>query len=256
MRAEGKAVELESPERTTIGNVLPDEQRPPDALAEARAREIDTIADEMRVGVLDALHVAERELMDNIEGKAFDPKAALKRIRESNAWSLFSSLLRTNLKESAEVLASSAVVQHADAGIRSEDEISYADIADSVLNRPEGIRGITSNLRKAILKKIDKLPADATQEDYNRTIRETSREWRDAHAETIALTEAVEVYNEAGLTVLEGAGHEQVFVEDGHDHDQPCVDADGSVWTIEYARAHRSEHPRCRRAFIPLGADT
>ena len=254
LRAEGKAVELESPERTTVGNKLPDEQRPPDGLADARAREINAITAEMRQGVLDALHVTERELMDNVEGKAFDPKAALKRVRNSNAWKLFASVLRTNLQESAEVLASSAAVQHAEQGIQSQDDLSYSEIAESVLNRPEGIRGITANLRKAITKKLEKLPDDATQEDYNAMIRETSREWRDAHAETIAMTEAVEVYNEASLTVMEGAGHEEVFVEDGHDHDEPCAEADGSVWPIDYARKHRSEHPRCRRAFIPVTA--
>lgn len=247
-------VQLEQPERATIGNTLPGEQRPTDTLAEARAAEVDAIAGEMRTGVLDAVHVLERELMDNVEGKAFDtPKEALKRIRNSNAWKLFSAVLTNNLTESGQALASSAAVQHAELGIVPEDDLDYNEIVESVLNRPEGIRGITANLRRAVVNKLSKLPDDATRQDFNGEIQQTTREWRDAHAETVALTEATEIYNETGLTVLEGAGHEEVFVEDGHDHDEACAEADGSVWPIDYARAHRSEHPRCRRAFIPVG---
>jgi hypothetical protein len=70
----------------------------------------------------------------------------------------------------------------------------------------------------------------------------------------VALTEAVHAYNEGTLLALEARGDTEVFVEDGHDHDGPCIEADGSVWTIEYARDHRIEHPNCRRAFLPLPA--
>jgi hypothetical protein len=71
---------------------------------------------------------------------------------------------------------------------------------------------------------------------------------------TIALTEATRGYNESTLAVAEAAGLTHVQVEDGDEHDAPCIEADGSVWSIDHAREHTLEHPRCRRAFTPIPA--
>jgi HK97 family phage portal protein len=72
-----------------------------------------------------------------------------------------------------------------------------------------------------------------------------------ARAKIIAVTEAVQTYNRGFLDAYEQAAHGTlVQVSDG-DSDKPCRDADGKLWTIEYARAHPSEHPNCRRRFGP-----
>jgi hypothetical protein len=47
-----------------------------------------------------------------------------------------------------------------------------------------------------------------------------------------------------------------VFVHEEDDApDEACQEAHGQVWDIATARANRKEHPRCRRAFMPLTAE-
>ena len=36
------------------------------------------------------------------------------------------------------------------------------------------------------------------------------------------------------------------------DYDQPCIDAKGQVWTLDYADSHRIQHPNCTRSFKPI----
>ena len=73
----------------------------------------------------------------------------------------------------------------------------------------------------------------------------------EGRAKTIATTEAVAAYNRGFLDAYVEAGHgELVQVSDGDD-DKPCREANGKLWTVEYARAHPAQHPNCRRRFGP-----
>lgn len=253
---EGKAVEFEEPARTTIGNKLPDEQRPTDNLAGVRDREVDAIAAQMEPGILDAVRVLERGLLDHVEGKAFKPDSLVKRMQNSQAWKAFSNLL-TNVLESGAIQAvSSAAVHQGEDGRVSEDELDYEAIAKGVVHRPSGVRGITKNLKDRVLGEVRAAlkKDDVGKGDIDLLIRDTVRDWQNTKAETVALTEATEAYNEGTLTVLEATGHTEVAVFDGEDHDDACKEANGQVWSIDQARSNRLEHPRCRRAFVPLEA--
>jgi hypothetical protein len=149
---------------------------------------------------------------------------------------------------------SASTVHHASLGIDPGDELDYEQIAESVINRPEGLRNIVSNLKQQMLTKV----ADALDDGRAGTeaaVRETIGFWRDNKAETVAMTEAVEAYNEGTLTLAESRGESEVFVEDGQEHDEECIEADGSIWTVEHARKHRTAHPRCRRSFTLLGSE-
>lgn len=44
----------------------------------------------------------------------------------------------------------------------------------------------------------------------------------------------------------------QVEVSDGLDFDAPCVQANGSKWSLELAETNPIQHPNCIRAFIPI----
>jgi hypothetical protein len=73
------------------------------------------------------------------------------------------------------------------------------------------------------------------------------------YSEMVLRTHTIEVSNEANLnTAAElGSGYVDVFDGGPGDVDEPCKAANGQVWSLRYARAHRTEHPNCRRAFAP-----
>jgi hypothetical protein len=218
-----------------------------------RDADISSTAATMRSGILDAIHVLERGLLDHSEGKAFKKGESLvSRVRKSEAWKTFMAALAPVLEKGARNAASAASIH---SGLHPDENIDYDAIAKRIVYRRQGLEGITANLRDEIAQKVGQvLNSGGTREDVDRAIREALDFWRETHAETVALTEAVTAYNEATLDVAEAAGVNEVLVRDGNDDDQPCIDADGSIWTIAHAREHLLEHPRCRRAFTPLAA--
>ena len=46
-----------------------------------------------------------------------------------------------------------------------------------------------------------------------------------------------------------------VLVSDGMEFDEPCINANGQVWSLEFAGEHLLEHPRCIRGFTYLTAE-
>lgn len=243
---EGKA----ATERTSIGNRLSAEERPADNFLDERDAEIDATTAFMESHLNEALHTLERELFDHVEGKAFNGgKGLVGRIRKSAAWRVFENKIDDILKEGARRAAVASAVHHAQQG--NEAGIDPEKIADRVINRKEGSKGIAKNLKDAVAIKVARvLEKQGSQEDVRAAVRESMNFFRTSKALTIGMTEAVESYNEATLIIAEDLGHEEVFVIDGRDDDEPCKSADGQTWTIEHARKNRTEHPRCRRAFL------
>lgn len=239
--------------RVTIGRKLPDEQRPPDTLARERADEINRVAKELEHELLDAVHVLERGLLDHVEGKAWRPNNFLQRMKNSDSWKTFHEMTERAMDKATKSLLSAASVQNSTLGVNPEDEIDYDALAKQLVHRREGVSGIVRNFRTALAKKVkDALAEGATAADAQALIQEHAGFWREHHAETVALTESVLGYNLGALEAQELSGRTETYVEDGDDHDEPCIEANGSVWPIEYAREHLLEHPRCRRAFLPL----
>jgi HK97 family phage portal protein len=253
-RAESKALKSSEPEpvlnpakvRKLVGDA-----RPSDTFKVDRIADVDAVAADMHSEIMKAVHVLERDLLDHSEGKAFPKDSDLvKRIRKSEAWKTFMAFLAPALEKGAKRAVASASIHSA---LHPEDDVDYEALAKRIVWRKDGIEGITANLKDDISKKVAQvLNTGGSRDDVERVIREAVQFWRETHAETVALTEATRAYNEGTLTVAEMAGVTNVMVQDGHDHDQPCIDADGSVWTIAHAREHSIEHPRCRRAFTPL----
>jgi hypothetical protein len=139
------------------------------------------------------------------------------------------------------------------AGRQPDDSLDYDALAREITWRTGGVNGIIRTQRDRVSKHVDEaLEKGAGERESEDAVREAMTVWRDSQTETIALTEAVHAFNEGTLTVAEMTGASHVYVQDGDEDDQPCIDANGSVWTIEKARENRLEHPRCRRSFLPI----
>lgn len=224
-----------------------------DPLEERRDQEIDAIASDLEAQILDAVHVFERQMLDHSEGKSLGD--LIRRVKNSNAWPRFRNMLSDAFGDAATQAFNAATLhQFEQYQIRPEDELDYDDLIREMINRPEGVGGIADNLKAEMLKKLEQAPDDATKEDVDRIVRDITQKWRDRHAETVALSEAVSYYNRGTVEVAERSGHSQVAVFDGHDYDQPCIEADGQVWSVEHAKKNLLEHPRCRRGFAPYAA--
>lgn len=81
------------------------------------------------------------------------------------------------------------------------------------------------------------------------------RQWNErSYAQMVMRTELADASNMANLAVAEQMASPGVRVRDGGpgDVDEPCLVANGQAWSLQYANAHRLEHPNCRRAFAPL----
>jgi len=215
------------------------EQHPPDPLERERDEAVDDAATYIKQQLQDTIYPLERALLDHAEGKALGG-----RIRKSEAWITFANRIRSVLEAGAQRAISAAVIHSG-----SDAELDYDELAANVIDRSSNVDHITKTLRDSIVKKL----ADVEdREEANKIIRESVVAWRENQSETIALTEAMTAYNEGTLTVAELAGSTEVFVTDGRDHDEPCQEADGQTWSIDRARENRLEHPRCRRAFLPI----
>jgi len=248
--AEGKA---EEPTRRDLASRI---IAPDDTLLEDRTAAVDAVADSLREEILTAVHQLERGLLDTLEN-AVDGKAPGDRIRsklrKSEAWKTFMAAMSAAMEKATKSALSSAVIQQGRLGRQPDEDIDYDALAREIVFRSGGVRKITANMRDEVARKVAKaLEEGETRFDLERAIREVVDFWRETHAETVALTEATLAYNEGTLHIAELMGDSHVYVFDGDDHDEPCVEANGSVWTIEQARERRLEHPRCRRAFTAV----
>ncbi len=239
----GKAISTPAPD-----NSLPGEVAPADSFGKVRKTDIDGVSVTMAAGLRSAAVQLERDLLDHVEGKALKTSDLVGRIRKSAAWTTFKARVEEVLAQGARDAAQSGVMH---SGVLPEDEIDYDGIVKSVVNRPEGVRGIVATLKKRVISRVKEArDTDAERTEYEAVVRATVSEWSVSQAATVADTEATHAYNEATLSAFEAVGDAEVYVTDGEDDDQPCIDANGSVWTIEEARKNRIEHPRCRRAFL------
>lgn len=255
-KAEQKALSGGDNVRTSVGNILPGEQRPQDPQERFRERDIDAAQAYIAAELRDAAHDLERGLLDAVEGKALKTSDIVKRVKQSAAWTAFRERVEAILTEGAVRAAKSAVMH---SGVIPDDgeDVDYDAIVKSTVHRPEGLRKIIRTLRDRVARRVaETRDGDGERAEFEAAVKAALNDWSASQVVTIADSEATEAYNEGMLTMLEMDGQETVFVTDGHDHDEPCKAADGQIWTIDHARANRKEHPRCRRAFLPLAEVT
>ena len=238
-------------ESVSVGNILPGEKRPSDTFSSARKLDIDAATLTISAQLRDAAHDLERGLLDTVEGKALKTSDIVKRMRQSPAWQTFKERVQTILEDGARAAALSGVM-HADR--QPEDEVDIDAIVRSTVHRPDGLRSIIRTVKDRVIRQVKEArERDGERGDYEAAVRSAISTWSDGQVVAIADSEATEAYNEAVLTTLEMVGEGQVFVVEEDDApDEACQEARFQVWDIDYARQHRKEHPRCRRAFLSL----
>jgi hypothetical protein len=67
-------------------------------------------------------------------------------------------------------------------------------------------------------------------------------------------------YHELQNTVLVRVAKETdevaaMFITDGILYDSPCIEANGSLWSVEYAETHPLQHINCQRILHPVGKE-
>jgi hypothetical protein len=78
----------------------------------------------------------------------------------------------------------------------------------------------------------------------------------ETRANLIADTEFHSLQNEVIVRMAEKTDKVVgVWVTDGVLYDQACIDANESVWSLEYAQTHQLEHPRCHRLLHPINQE-
>ncbi len=255
-KAEAKAViNVKNPENvnTSVGRKLSGENRPGDPSGPSRDRAVADIARFIEAATAEEATKLERALLDHVEGKAFSKKDVASRIAKSEAWVAFREGMERILHEAGRRALSASVMDQAEQGRIADEELDYEAITNSVIHRKGGLNKFVQNLKRRTMAKIQNLGPDATTQEANALVVEHIKEFKAGQANVIAISEAVELYNEGVLSVAEATGASEVFVIEEEDApDEPCQEARDSVWTIDYARDHRKEHPNCRRGFVAL----
>lgn len=234
----------------------------PDPLKSARDTVVDSFSHRIQAAVEVAASALEVQITNELrgEGKAVDPLVS--KVKNSKAWDRFQESVQKAMKRNAVELVKQSIEQHKILGFEPE-EFDVEKVADDLVKRSNGIKSIVGNFKRDVVSVVREgvkngLSAEqilhGTGEDY-RGLRGTMVAWRRNQAETIALTESAEYYNEGVLRVAENSNVTHVLVLDGDDYDEPCRRANGEVWAIQRARENRTEHPRCRRSFYPLNIE-
>jgi len=223
---------------------------------------VEDTEDYIRESLKQPLRALERSLMDTTaSGKAIrkDERGRVTAaVEESDAWPGFEAAVERVLALAAERgLANTAAVQRAEG--YNVPEISFVELGRELASRETGAKSISKTLRERVVRQVaegvrrgystSQIVEGYGEENYD-GLRSVLKNWSDSQVTLIGRTEAAHYYNEGILRVAEASGSGQVLVTDG-DYDPACQAANGSVWSIEEARANRLEHPNCTRSFLP-----
>lgn len=165
-----------------------------------------------------------------------------------------------------------------DAGVGAAYSLSNPLVVHRLMllrDRPDGIKLLTGQIKEAVVSEVKRgidlgatphtiiyggrvgpvpPPDQADTRPLMDGITGVYQPWageQDWKAERIARTETGVAYNSSTVDAYRDGGVSYVLVYDG-DYDGECADADGQVWTLDYAEANPLEHPNCVRAFGPV----
>jgi ribosomal protein S18 acetylase RimI-like enzyme len=124
---------------------------------------------------------------------------------------------------------------------------------------PAAERAITTTTEAQVTQAVDE--AVAAPEDTGPSLLELLGiigglyAFTPERADVVADVESGEMENTVQLMSYQDAGITHVTVSDGELWDEPCIEANGQVWTIEDALLNPKEHPYCQRTFDPVMPD-
>lgn len=250
-------------ERASQRKALDDVQERLDPLRTARVPTIELLAYNIGREIADANRQLERELERVILGDQKAVSDIIKRVKGARAWRTYTAALTTTFGRYAKDALDAARNQLRLIGFEPEPDVDFDahEVANALVMRENGVKSIVGTLKERVIDQIaeginrnystEQIVNGVSDEDYD-GLKVMMIGYRQGQIETIAATEAQEYYNEGAIQVAEAAEHGYVMVTDGEDFDEPCVEANGQVWTIDEARARRTEHPNCRRTFYPV----
>lgn len=209
---------------------------PEDTLRSARDQAVDEVAASIQRDFTDALRLLERQLLDGAESKKHS-------VRANPGWNSFRDFLGEALERNAQEAISSSLRHQARLGHFAED-VDYDAVAKSVVWRSTGVPSIVRTLKDRMAAAVEN---ETTLEDTQRAIQSTIIDWRQGSGSVVALTEAVEAYNEGTLVAAADASVSPFEYEDSC---EDCAKVLGEVWDVETARQNRTAHPNCRRGFV------
>ena len=241
------------PTRAQAMKALIGEAPAPDPLKSARVPAVDNMAHYIETEMNTAVHILEVELRSELDAKA---TGLTRRIKNSKAWGRFTARVERILTTAAKLSVQTAHDQHLIVGLQST-ELDLEKIAHELVFRDVGAPAIVDNLKEAVATIVGKGLANGLEvADIAEALSEKLAAYRTpGQVRTIANTEAAEYYNEGALRTAEANGYDHVMVLDGTDNDPECRHAAGQVWTTDKARLNRTQHPNCRRSFIPIAVD-
>ena len=119
------------------------------------------------------------------------------------------------------------------------------------------IDGIDATTRDTINELVSQTMAnpDASLDDLASAIQANFADMSDYRAEMIARTETAYAAGNGDVAGFRDTDTNYVEISDGDAFDEPCADADGRVWSVDYYEANMLEHPACGRSASAISTD-
>lgn len=201
-----------------------------------------------------------KHIVKGLENQSGDTKTSVNKLLESYGWQGWDKHLKPTIySHLVDTLTNGGVA----AAKSVEVNLSYAMINPHAVEYAEkragdlvgtGIKSeyhIADSTRDFIREKVTEAVENGTsvQELTDQLLDEYA--FSDARALTIARTETALAYNKGTLVGYQKADVPAVTVIDG-DSDEECADANGQVWSLDYASDNLIQHPRCVRHFAGI----
>jgi hypothetical protein len=162
-------------------------------------------------------------------------------------------IMRDVLKNFADVVTTQAISEIRNIGGKVTKK-QREKIVDDYIN--ERMNFLDEELNRVTEEKLGNLFAEAKTIDDIRKGLATNYALSENRAKIIANTEFHTLQNEVTTNLAKDTPEVYaMFVTDGVRFDVACAEANGSVWSVEYASANPLEHPNCVRQFHPVGKE-
>lgn len=214
--------------------------------------EIQAVFDDIQQEIIDNLDGLSEEDMET-SGSAKKYLLLLLLLGDLNYRKRIDDVLRDTLKYYADI----AIGQASEEIKRLGGKITKGErkkIADDYI--AERMDFLNEEINRVTEEKLGNMFAEAESVADIQTGLSENYALSESRAKIIASTEFHTLQNEVVSQMAEKSDKVVgMFVTDGIRYDADCAAANGSVWSVEYARANPLQHPNCVRAFHPINQE-
>ena len=214
--------------------------------------EIQAVFDDIKQEIIDNLaNLSEEEL--NTQGDAKKYLLLLLLLGDLNYRKRIDDVMRYVLKDYANVAVEQAVSEIRKIGGKVTKGQRKQVVDDYVNSRMEFLN---EELNRVTEEKLGNMFMQSKTIDDIKTGLASNYALNKDRAKIIANTEFHSLQNEVVTDLAEKTEEvKAVFVTDGIKWDIDCAEANGSVWSVKYAKEHPLQHPSCIRQFHPIGKE-